>query len=267
MQTARDLYDKILEFEDEAIFERLIKPWIAENNYANQLKDIFEKLAVSDQDPELSWELYALSRVLDTLTLRLQPDNAADGDWPGPPVTLPEYTELIALLGLEAITPQSFDAFHCEIMEVRPGTENFKLTECFFPAVKLGGFLIKRAGVSLLISPDTYDPDRINSAIIYWAYRRKNRKYKDLSQGWGGNSQWTTGLRLDSETTGSFAYNPTGKFDLNNPTREVMNELKEQQLEISEAIELVKFRHFITSPGDDTDLFPYDFRYEEQKKG
>jgi hypothetical protein len=107
--------------------------------------------------------------------------------------------------------------------------------------------------------------DLINSASIYWTYRRKNRKYLDLSQGWGSNSQWRTDLRLDIETKDSFIYNQKGKFDLNNLTTELLEELRQQNLEIEEAIELTKYRHFVRSTKDDTDLFPYDFKYEEKK--
>ena len=72
-------------------------------------------------------------------------------------------------------------------------------------------------------------------------------------------------MRVDIETDDSFIYNQKGKIDLNNPTPEHLAELSEQNLDLEEAIEVTKFRHFVNSTKDDTDLFPYDFKYGENK--
>ncbi|MDN5623820.1 MAG: hypothetical protein L0G96_11845, partial [Acinetobacter sp.] len=212
------------------------------------------------------WELYALSRVLDLLTLPFQTDNDADdSDWKGPRITVAEYIEFNNLLGLEITTPFSFKPFNCEIIEAQIGMNDFEIIECNFPAVKLNNLMIKKAGVKILLNPDKFNLNLINKASIYWAFRRKNRKYFDLSQGWGSNSQWRTDLRLDIETENSYIYNVTGKFNLNSPTIELMEELNQQDLELNEAVELTVFRHFMKCTKDDSDLFPYYFRFEEQK--
>lgn len=265
----RDLYDKILTFEGEGLYEKVLKIWVTENNYRNYLSSTFDKLQ-PDKEIDLSkeeiWELYALTRVLDTLTLRFQTNNKADGsDWLGPELTLSEYIAFIDLIGLEAKTPKTFHTFDCEIIEALEGENDFHIIECCFPTIKSKNLILKRAGVKILLNPQNYNLTLINKATIYWTYRRKNRYYQDLSLGWGSNSQWRTELRLDIETKDSFIYNQKGEFDLNNVTPELLNELSQQNLELKEAIELTKFRHFISSTKEDGDLFPYDFKYEEMK--
>lgn len=265
----RDLYDKIMDFEGEGLYENVLKTWIAENNYRNYLFSTFDKFQTDkkfDLSQESIWELYALTRVLDTLTLPFQTNNKADGsDWLGPKLSIQDYVAFNDLIGLETVTPKLFNTFDCEIIEAQEGENDFEITNCFFPAVKFENLIIKRAGVKIFLNPKNYNLALINNASIYWTYRRKNRKYLDLSQGWGSNSQWRTDLRLDIETKDSFIYNQKGKFDLNNLTPELLEELRQQNLEIQEAIELTKYRHFVKSTKDDSDLFPYDFKYEEKK--
>ncbi|WP_434278836.1 hypothetical protein [Acinetobacter sp. CE-15] len=261
-------FETILDFKAEDFFESVIKKWIVENDYKNYISNISNKISGRKNEllQEDIWELYALSRVLDLLTLPFQTDNDADdSDWKGPRITVSEYIEFNNLLGLEITTPFSFKPFNCEIIEAQIGMNDFEIIECNFPAVKLNNLMIKKAGVKILLNPDKFNLNLINKASIYWAFRRKNRKYFDLSQGWGSNSQWRTDLRLDIETENSYIYNVTGKFNLNSPTIELTEELNQQDLELNEAVELTVFRHFMKCTKDDSDLFPYDFRFEEQK--
>ncbi|MFW2104579.1 hypothetical protein [Acinetobacter guillouiae] len=261
-------FETILDFKAEDFFESVIKKWIVENDYKNYISNISNKISGRKNEllQEDIWELYALSRVLDLLTLPFQTDNDADdSDWKGPRITVAEYIEFNNLLGLEITTPFSFKPFNCEIIEAQIGMNDFEIIECNFPAVKLNNLMIKKAGVKILLNPDKFNLNLINKASIYWAFRRKNRKYFDLSQGWGSNSQWRTDLRLDIETENSYIYNVTEKFNLNSPTIELMEELNQQDLELNEAVELTVFRHFMKCTKDDSDLFPYYFRFEEQK--
>lgn len=261
-------FETILDFKAEDFFESVIKKWIVENDYKNYISNISNKISGRKNEllQEDIWELYALSRVLDLLTLPFQTDNDADdSDWKGPRITVAEYIEFNNLLGLEITTPFSFKPFNCEIIEAQIGMNDFEIIECNFPAAKLNNLMIKKAGVKILLNPDKFNLNLINKASIYWAFRRKNRKYFDLSQGWGSNSQWRTDLRLDIETENSYIYNVTGKFNLNSPTIELMEELNQQDLGLNEAVELTVFRHFMKCTKDDSDLFPYYFRFEEQK--
>lgn len=246
-----------------------MKTWVTENNYRNYLSNTFDKFQADknfDLPQDGIWELYALTRVIDILTLPFQTNNKADGsEWLGPKLSIRDYIAFNNLIGLETVTPKLFNTFDCEIIEAQEGEIDFEITECFFPAIKFKNLIIKRAGVKISLNPHNYNLDLTNNSSIYWTYRRKNRKCLDLSQGWGSNSQWRTDLRLDIETKDSFIYNLKGKFDLNNLTAELLEELSQQNLEIQEAIELTKYRHFIKSIKDDSDLFPYDFKYEEKK--
>lgn len=265
----KELYFKILEFEGENIYNSVLKNWVNNNKYSKYLLNISNKIQIDNTDlsQEDIWEFYALTRVLDILTLPFQPNNNADGsDWLGPKLSISEYIDFNHLLGLELTTPQIFNTFDCEIIEAHSGINDFQIIECVFPAVKLKNLMIKRAGMKISLNPNKYDLSLVNNASIYWTFRRKNRKYLDLSQGWGSNSQWATDLRLDIETKDSFIYNQKGKFNLNNIKTELLNKLKQENLEIHEAIEITKFRHFIETIKDDTDLFPYDFKYIEKKK-
>lgn len=270
----KSLYLKILDFDEDHIFETVIKKWVLENNYQSIISNISQKIlsdkvVLSQND---IFELYALNRVLDVLTLQFQTNNHAiettihaNSEWLETKISVLEYIEFNHLIGLETFTPESFHTFNCEIMDVQAGSHDFKIIEEFFPAVKLKNLIIKRAGVKLTLNPTFYDLELINQAAIYWTYWRKNKKFFDLSQGWGVNSQWGTDFRLDLETKDCFIYNILGEQDLNTPNSDTITELHDSNLEIEEAIELVKFRHFMTCTKDDSDLFPYDYKYIESK--
>ncbi|XZF16557.1 hypothetical protein ACTHGU_10480 [Chitinophagaceae bacterium MMS25-I14] len=261
----QDLYNKLLSDSGENVYERILKTWVEENDYKTYLAGL-QVGTVPDLAKEDIWELYALTRVLDMLTLRFQPDNKADGsDWPGLELSLAEYIAFNNLIGLNTEVPRSFNTFDCEIIEAREGEIDFHIDTYLFPIVRLKNLIIKRAGVNISLNPHNYNLTIINNTTIYWAHRRKNRKYEDLSHGWGHNSQWRTDLRLDIETYDSFIYNLNGKFDLNNVTPELSAELNTENLSIQEAIELVKFRHFIMSTKENGGLFPYNFKYKEPK--
>ena len=265
----RNLYEEILEFKGENIFDELLMPWISKSNYSEFLDSVklnFSQPIEVKPSNEMSWELYGLLRVFDILTLSFQVDNKKDGsDWTGPRISLKEYEHVVTSLGCQIIAPNSFDSFHCEIIEARENESNYELIETLFPAVVLGDLLIKKAGVIAGFNSNDYDLTRINNSKIYWAFRRKNRAYHDLSHGWGHNSQWRTEFRFDVETEDSFIYNLYGDKNLLELNEDLEAELDEQNLSLEEAIELTKNRHFICVEKDDEDLFPYCFKYVEQK--
>lgn len=266
--TIIDLYFKIEEFHGDNIFANIIKNWALENNYSHYISTLSSK--VQNHNVGLSqdeiWELYALSRILDILTLGFQPDNLSeDSKWENIDLTVQQYIEFSNLIGLETSTPQLFNPFNCEIIEAQKGKNNFNITQSTFPAVKLKNLMIKRAGVIVTLNPELYDLNLANHSAIYWAFKRNNRKYFDMSQGWGSNSQWRTELRLDIETHDSFIYNLLGEHDLNKLPKSALEQLGVDALEIEEAIELTKFRHFVKCTKNDSDLFPYDYKYIEPK--
>ncbi len=200
------------------------------------------------------------------MTLRFQPNKKADGsEWLGPELTLMEYIKFIEAIGLKVINLYEYTPFHHEIFEAVTGEVNFQISKMLFPPVILRGLLIKRGGVVITLNPMSFDLDTVNNSTIYWAYRRKNRKYADLSQGWGSNSQWRTKFRFDFDQGEYYLYNSEGKIDLNSPSQKDIDDLNEGNLSLNEAVEITVNRHFITSKKRDTDLFPYDYKYLEKK--
>ncbi|MEM6723533.1 MAG: hypothetical protein AAF598_05805 [Bacteroidota bacterium] len=184
---SRVLYEQLLDYAGEDLFREVLRPWVIQQQYSaflDQVRDRFSEPMGTTLSDELSWELYGLSRVLDLLTMRFQPDRQADqSNWGGPVLSLEEYIAFARLLGCTVSTPKQFTSFYCESLEAQPATENFSLQEVCFPAFMLGNLLIKRAGVIIGVNPSAYDLARMNQAQIYWAFRRKNRPYQDLSHG------------------------------------------------------------------------------------
>lgn len=261
----RELYELILRYEGQLVFDEVLLPWLTDNeHYEEYLYQFEDEYPVEHED---QWEFYALSRVLDLLTLQFQPDNNADGtpSWPGPQLTVAEYCEFVRLLDLRISTPTHYHCFDCEILEAVKGKRDFQLLTTCFPAVKLNNLLIKRAGVIIEVNQGDATVASLNTATIYWAHWRKNRKYEDLSRGWGSNSQWRTDARIDIETDTKFIYNPQGKFNLSTDSPEVSTALKNYELTIAQAIEVVTNRQFITLINYEEEVSPYNFRYEEIK--
>lgn len=266
--TISELYFEIIEFEGENIFESVLKKWVIENCYKYYLLGLSTKIKTDKVSLSIDdkFELYALSRVLDILTLQFQPQKITkDSYLVEPKLLLSEFIEFIKVLGLDISTPKYFHTFDCEIIEAEPGDVDFKIIEYNFPAIKLKNLMIKRAGVRILLNPDLFNLNLVNNSKIYWAFKRKNRNHEDLSHGWGSNSQWRTSFRLDIETNSSYIYNHDGDLSLNNLSNKLQNELKIQNLELQDAIEITKYGHFIKSSKTDIDFFPYNFKYEEKK--
>ncbi|REC53899.1 hypothetical protein DRF62_11660 [Chryseobacterium piscium] len=176
----QDLYFKIIEFEGEEIYQNLLKIWAVKNEYQSYISSISEKILEDKHifSQEDIWELYALSRVLDILTLRFQQNNNADGtDWQGPIVSCLEYIKFCKLIGLQVSTPSSFHDFDCEIIEAKSGKINFQIDECFFPAIRLKNLIIKRAGLRVFLNDKNFDLNRVNNSKIYWTSRAKTDSF------------------------------------------------------------------------------------------
>jgi len=251
-----------MDYEGDNIFDEVLKI----STEKNSSKEYLSSLDVFNLSQEDNWELYALSRVLDILTLKFQPNNNKDGcDWLGANITLNEYEKFAELLGLKVLYPKVFHAFDCEIFESIPGENNFEIVKISIPSLWLKNLMIKRAGVTTTNNPKDYDLNLINDACIFWAFRRKNRGYYDESQGWGSNSQWRTRFRIDIETETSYIYNIDGKYSLNDPTDKALIEVREQKLELQKAIELLKNRLCINDTVDSDWAYPYNFKYVEYK--
>ncbi len=258
----RDLYHKIPGYKGDQILTELLMPWLEQNRYREYLDTLPLNKEMREED---NWELYAFSRVLDLLALSNKPDSYIEGVQEDEPLlTTNEYIELVKSLGLDTGYPEQYDPFHCEIATAIAGSLNFEIAGYQHPVIKLKQLMIKRSPVAITLDPEVYDFNLVNNATLYWTFRRSNRKTTDLSEGWGHNSQWRTGFRLDIEKEQSYIYNLNGKFDLNVLDPATLEELKNQDLTVEEAIELVVNRQFIRCSKPYAYQFPYDFKYEAQ---
>ncbi|WP_369184369.1 hypothetical protein [Streptomyces sp. Y1] len=135
-------------------------------------------------------ELYALGRVADLLLLEPQ---------------LPPYLALFTALGMAPCTAAdtAFDPFRHEIAEVEQAEDPdapIELLDVRTPGLMLGELLFTRARVRVRAGAAHAERGVADRSVLYWTHRRAHRPTRDLSQGWGGNSQWRTDFRLDYRT-------------------------------------------------------------------
>lgn len=266
----RDLFEKIRDYEGDELFKQLLMPWVEENEFHKFIEKVGQLTADIDQianlPVEISWDLYALSRVLDILTFRFQYAAGEEIASSDPKITLKEFISFAEAIGLTVKHVQEYHPFYCEIVRAECDEPSFKLLETRFPALMLNHLMIKRAGVIIALHPSEYCIDLVNNATIYWSYWRNCRPSQDQSRGWGSNSQWRTSFRFDVERENGFLYNTQGKFDVGTVNEEAQEELRHYDLSFSEAREITKYRHFITSTKKDNDLYPYSYKLFESKE-
>ncbi|MGA5816696.1 hypothetical protein ACPC54_02355 [Kitasatospora sp. NPDC094028] len=135
-------------------------------------------------------ELYALGRIADFLLLEPR---------------LPPYLALFTALGMTPFTDAgaAFDPFRHEITEVEQAEDPdtpIEPLDVRSPGLMLGELLFTRAGVRVRAGAAHAERGVADRSVLYWTHRRPHRPTRDLSQGWGNNSQWRTDLRLDYRT-------------------------------------------------------------------
>lgn len=201
------------------------------------------------------WTLYAFSRVSDFLLLPYQNGTHDGSFWTGPAISSDERVAFFTALGLERIDTPDFHPFYHEIVVVDQATDAanpISVVDELWPGFMLGHLLICRAGVHVRGGADFILKDIAESSTLYWAHQRKNRPYRDLSQGWGHNSQWRTEFRRDYTNGRDFVYNADGTRDARLP------DPKREDLSPDERVELLINRCFVRTPEPDDDLFPYN---------
>lgn len=175
--------------------------------------------------PHVLWGLYALSRVLDVLASPLQPvnDDPALLSWlrkpPAPwwegriptPDALPAFLDAI---GASRIAESAFHPFFHEIVHVEPADDAMEpptLVREEWPGALVGSMLLLRAGVTVRAGAQHLVPEVASRSCLYWAWWRRNRVARDLSHGWGHNSQWRTQFRRDYIVDDDLHYNVDGE--------------------------------------------------------
>ena len=262
----RELHHSILNYKGTNLYFEVLYPWL-EN--AVSIKAWLHDFATRNGSPipEASYEdlfqLYALSRVNELLLLRFQYGQADGSSWLEPKITIEQYTEFMESLGFESVTSSEFSPFYHEILEViqdKNQKTKISIFKRFWPGFMLGNMMFSRSGTCVTGGALNINKSIAEASTLYWAYRRKNRPYQDLSHGWGSNSQWRTRFRRDYRIGNLLYYNVDGE---NNLHLAQCNSDKDDSIELQERLELLKHRCFVTVNKPHDDLFPYRDSYCE----
>ncbi|MEU2629189.1 hypothetical protein [Kitasatospora sp. NPDC007106] len=208
----RELYEGLTEGAGPGAHREVALPWLAETGraYRERLHTAaacsgwWQDRRTDERVGVLHMELYALGRVSDVLLLARQtPAGPWDPGVEGLAFSDEEYLGLFTGLGMTPFRGGGFDPFLHEIVEVEqaddPATP-IEVTEVLWPGLMLGELLFSRAGVRVRAGAAHAQHGVADRSPLYWTFRRRHRRTVDLSQGWGGNSQWSTDLRLDYRT-------------------------------------------------------------------
>ncbi|MBO1414877.1 hypothetical protein [Streptomyces sp. FH025] len=297
---ARELYEALGWYEGVEPYGTIVVPWLdraARDGYRARLATAAEddswwaEEGTGPTGRQLVWELYALHRVSDRLLLPFQPPS----DEPGSPdlrhpLSQREYLDVFASLGMapfedgdafDAFDP--FDPFLHEIVEVDQADDPhapIEITEVLWPGLMLGRLLFNRAGVRIRAGVEHAQRGVADRSPLYWTFRRRHRPTVDLSQGWGGNSQWRTGFRLDYRTPDGDRLNVAGNRPIDgsahlHPDHPENLGPEERLLTPGERRELLRHRCLLRvpeaadalagSPGWERDLLVFDWRLPDSE--
>lgn len=261
----RQLFEEILQYRRHTLFHDVLTPWIDKGQPAfddfGRFKR-FSRFDRGDHDSQFTmWNLYALSRVNDVLLTAIQDESKkcyTDAKLP-----LTEYAEFFQRCGFSVIEPDRFSPFYHEIVRVHQSDDDQEPIEVLrpvWPVLMFGDLLFSRSGVEVKGGRKNVIKEIAERSTLYFAYRRFDRKTTDLSMGWGSNSQWRTQIRRDYLTEGKYVYNADGKNLLNSPSAA---EPDRDGLTPEQRSELCCNRCFIVTTKEDSDLWPYDDRFEK----
>ncbi|MCU7820658.1 hypothetical protein [Kitasatospora sp. DSM 101779] len=226
----RDLYEALLDSDGPDAHREAVLPWLAEAHgaYREMLRTAaecsgwWEDRRTDERVGVLHTELYALGRVSDILLLARQtPTGPWDPGVEGLAFSDEEYLGLFTGLGMTPFRGGGFDPFLHEIVEVEQAEDPaapIEVVEVLWPGLMLGELLFSRAGVRVRAGAAHAQRGVADRSPLYWTFRRRHRQTVDLSQGWGGNSQWATDLRLDYRTPSGDRLNVDGDHPIDGST-------------------------------------------------
>jgi len=253
-QPYRELYEGMLEYDGDALFDEVLRPWLGARDGERRWLDEIRARPGRPVPPlrqEESWRLYALSRILQLLQLSFAPRTMEEGRRIAP-VSAAEYAAFTEALGLEPLDEADFHPFHHEIVTVDElPDENAPplLAGVHWPGCRLGPLLVSRAGCRVAAGRRHLVKEIAERSTLYWAYARNTRRTEDLSNGWGSSSQWRTDFRRDYALDGTLYYNAGVTPDRSRPG---------DDLDARERAELLRHRCFVTCAGPSGDRWPYD---------
>ncbi|MEM7390720.1 MAG: hypothetical protein AAF492_00110 [Verrucomicrobiota bacterium] len=258
-----DLYRALAEYTGVDAYSDVLESWSDNNpaelnwiaNFEHRTKDDWS--AATDED---ECRLYTLFRVTSLLLLCFQTGRADGIDDQGPALPLEGIQIFLEQLGFHVPDVRDYHPFYHEILSVAQAErhdEPVEITRVHWPCFMLGDMIFCRSGVSVSGGRSHVIKEIAESSMLYWTFRRKDRPYNDPSHGWGHNSQWRTAHRRDYRTKDAYHFNVGGCASLNDPKVTV------DDVPHSSMIELVRNRCLITTPIDDSDLYPYPYFYTE----
>jgi hypothetical protein len=257
-----DLYHALLDLSDADgdAYTALLQPWLAQQTDEARWPLEFARRTQQDwtaASGEDLCRLYAMFRVTSLLLLRFQQRRADAEDYVGPSVTAAGFLAFHEALGLRVPQTPAYHPFFHEIIGVEtepdPAAPVRVLGERW-PALMLGDLLYLRAGCVVAAGAQHVVKTIAEHSTLYWTFWRRDRPCRDLSHGWGGNSQWRTDLRRDYRTPLAYHYNVDAREPLPAPGSTVDAALMR---------ELLRHRGLIRTAADDSDLFPYRYTYTE----
>ena len=261
-QPWRQLHDDILDYDGDALFHDLLRPWLAANDGERRwLASVRDRRGdpVPQVAPEELWRLYALSRIVELLQLSFAPRETG-GARNIATVTADEHARFMRALGMEPIDQTVFHPFYHEVVTVDAADDDARpeIAEVCWPGWRLGPLLISRAGCRVRAGRRHLVKEIAERSTLYWAYARNHRPTDDPSRGWGGNSQWRTSFRRDYALDGALHYNVDGREHPGGT---------DPELDEADRMELLRHRCFVTSAKRSDDRWPYGFRLVERDEG
>jgi hypothetical protein len=211
--------------------------------------------------------LYAVSRVVDVLIAPHQPVNddpallawtTGRPWWVGQLPAVSAWRAFCAGIGATLIDESAFHPFFHEVVAVEPAEdpdEPPSLVEEHWPGALIDSMLLVRSGVTVRAGANVMDPSVAARSCLYFSWWRRNRVVRDLSHGWGSNSQWGTDFRRDYIVDGQLHYNVD---------RNGRKALAADDTPLEQRRELMRYRHSVrTDLGDD--CWPYDETFVEPR--
>lgn len=269
--------------EGENLYQKVLIPWQDKADQAMKHLKVYGNIEAKTWQCEGKkdlCDLYALSRVSDILLLPFQ--SGSHDIKCVPQISLQERSEFFIRLGMQPIEQATFHPFYHEVVEVVQSpdpSEPISLVEIIWPGFMLGSMMFCRAGVKVCGGTNYINKETAENSVLYFTYRRRNRPTKDLSMGWGSNSQWSTDFRRDYQDDLAFYYNVDGSDDIlfPKPKDDPDPEEEEKRLRQAERIELLVNRCFVVThelhhepysellPTTAVEQWPYHDSYIEPK--
>lgn len=213
-------------------------------------------------DMDTLWGLYAVSRLVDILLAPHQPEvvdqslldwTTGKPWWRGPSAAPGAWPAFSRAIGASVIAEDSFHPFFHEIVAVESADdpdEPVSLMSEVWPGALIGTLLLARSGVVVRAGENVLDPSVAAHSCMYFTWWRRNRVVRDLSHGWGHNSQWGTEFRRDYVVGDLLHYNVDHSLTTRNPADQ------DEDITAAERVDLLRFRHSVRRDLGD-DRWPY----------